>query len=291
MPAALNKKISIKNTLFVLLFLMISCQNDEHIVVPGSAPLSYMVEDATYTSSVIANTPRKIKVCLPSDYNKLQINLPVLYLLHGGQGDENSWIDYGWIVQKLTARYKEGIIFPMVVVTVANMDIGSDYRSPGLGSAEGDRYVQEFVKDLIPFIESKYQVSTQRKDRAVAGLSAGGIQTLNLALFHPEKFGYVYPLSAAYFEEALDTLNSGKYDDVLANPQINQFRKFILYCGSEDGIFYAAGDAENSLLVRTLQLFDDHNINYQSVVDAGYIHSWDYWQLCFDRFVTTLFQE
>ena len=52
------------------------------------------------------------------------------------------------------------------------------------------RPFSDFLNDILPFVEKTYPVSTQRVDRAIAGFSMGGIQTLNLALWHPEKFGY-----------------------------------------------------------------------------------------------------
>lgn len=272
-----------------IVFGIISCQDNSVESTRKPTAASYRVESATYISSVVPGASRQLNICLPSNYQQLRGPLPVLYLLHGAVGNESSWIEGGQIVHKLSTLYKQGAIFPLIVVTPANMAMGSNYRAVGPVGPGGDRYVQEFVDDLIPFIEANYKASSQREDRALAGLSAGGIQTLNLGLFFPEKFGYVYPLSTGYSEEGADTLRSGYYDAVLNNPEINRFKKFTLYCGANDEIFYNTTDPENTLLGKTLKIFDDHDIHYQAVIDAGYIHSWAYWQLCFDRFIQAIF--
>jgi enterochelin esterase-like enzyme len=58
---------------------------------------------------------------------------------------------------------------------------------------ERRRFAQDFLRDLVPFVQKTYPVSTRREDTAIAGFSMGGVQTLNLAIWHPEMFGYVFP--------------------------------------------------------------------------------------------------
>ncbi len=249
--------------------------------------LLYEIDQRTYISTVFGAVIRPVNVCLPSDYDTLSGLLPVLYLLHGAGGDEFSWIRDGHIVEKLSSLYDEGSISPMVVVTMANLPIGSNFMGVG---PEGDPFVQEFVTDIMPFIEDNYRASFLREYRAIGGLSAGGIQTLNLGLFFPDSFGYVYPMSTGYFESGLDTLNSEHYDDVLDNPEINNLIEFTLSCGSNDWLFYNPIDPDNTLFQKTLNLLDDHGIQYESVIDEGYFHSWKYWRLCFDRLILEVFQ-
>src|ERR1039457_7522906 len=59
---------------------------------------------------------------------------------------------------------------------------------------DNDPFAQDFLRDLVPFVQKTYPVSTRREDTAIAGFSMGGVQTLNLAIWHPEVFGYVSPI-------------------------------------------------------------------------------------------------
>jgi Domain of unknown function (DUF5597)/Putative esterase len=97
--------------------------------------------------------------------------------------------------------------------------------SMGAG-ADQDPFIQDLMKDIIPFVEQNYRVSPQREHRAIAGLSMVGVQTLNTALWYPEKFGYVYPMSTGYLPDAIKELEE-KYASVLKNPAINQFKSLF----------------------------------------------------------------
>src|SRR5262249_43524930 len=71
--------------------------------------------------------------------------------------------------------------------------------SPSGSRPPADEFEQDFLTDLRPYVEKHYRVLTDRKDRAIAGLSMGGSQTLNLAIPHQEKFAYVGVFSSAIF--------------------------------------------------------------------------------------------
>ncbi len=105
-------------------------------------------------------------------------------------------------------------------------------------------------------MESYCQVSTKRELTAFAGLSMGGIRAFDIGLFHPEKFGYVLPLSTGYFPDQLKMLEE-KYAQTLKNPEINNLKLFWIAMGGEQDIAYQNGK-------NTLALLDKYGIKYQT---------------------------
>ena len=126
---------------------------------------------------------------------------------------------------------------------------------------EQDPFCQDLVKDIIPFIESNFKVSPKREHRAIAGLSMGGVQTLNLALWYPEKFSYVYPMSTGYFPPVIKELEE-KYSSVLKNPAINQFKLFTIGAGKADALVM-----QNNK--NTMDLFTKMGIKFNYVETEG----------------------
>lgn len=123
--------------------------------------------------SKTANDWRRMFVYTPPCYEKSTAAYPVLYLQHGGGEDERGWSQQGLtdiIMDNLIAR-KEAV--PMIIVML-------DGNSKDFNS--------ELFNDCIPLVEKTYRVKTGRASRALAGLSMGGIQTLNACITHPEYF-------------------------------------------------------------------------------------------------------
>lgn len=210
------------------------------------------VEIVWFASSVLNNTGR-MHVYTPPGYEKMKNKLPVLYLQHGGGDNDAAWTTVGkanFILDNLLA---EGKIKPMVVVMPMGHPAPGFHMEPGL---DADPYYKQFFTDILPYIESHYNVSNKREDRAFAGLSMGGIQALNMALFAPEKFSYVFPLSTGYFPEQLKTLEE-KNSNALKNPEINKLKLFWIAMGGEKDIAYKNGLNVNALL-------DKYGIHYKT---------------------------
>ena len=133
---------------------------------------------------------RRMHVWTPAGYEKSNAKLPVLYLIHGGGDNDASWPGVGaagWILDNLLA---EGKIVPMVVV----MPNGTITNVPN----EVPPFAEDMVTSIIPFIEANYNVKTDADNRAMAGLSMGGMETIETAFNHPELFRYVWVLSASF---------------------------------------------------------------------------------------------
>ena len=97
----------------------------------------------------------------------------------------------------------------------------------------------------------------------------GGIQTLNIALWNPEKFGYVYPMSTGYFPPVIKELEE-KYPNILKNPAINQFKLFTIGMGKDDPLAYKNNKA-------MMEMFDKQGIKY-NYVETGGGHTFLVWR-------------
>jgi enterochelin esterase-like enzyme/dienelactone hydrolase len=260
------------------------------------------VELMLYKSSALGGITRRLHVYLPPQYEQLgkkskipyftktgkilrtlwlkrKSKLPVLYLLHGGGDNDASWTTAGRANFILDNLYAEGKLKPMIVVMPAGH---TPLNGIAMGAGtEQDPFCQDFLKDIIPFIEDKYSVSKKRKDRAIAGLSMGGIQTLNLALWNPDKFGYVYPMSTGYFPPVIKELEE-KYTTVLKNTSINQFKAFDISMGRSDPLAFNNNKA-------MMQLFDKMGIKYKYVETEG-AHTYLVWRRYLHDFVQTVFK-
>lgn len=236
------------------------------------------VEIVNYPS-VSLGIQRRMHVYLPPNYNKIKEKLPVLYLFHGGGDNDASWTTVGKANMILDNLYNEGKIKPMIVVMPAG-------HTPLKGLAMGagpdqDPFCKDLINDIIPFIEKNYPVSTKREDHAIAGLSMGGIQTLNIALWHPEKFSYVYPMSTGYFPPNIKELEE-KYSAILKNPAINQFKAFTIGMGKDDPLAYKNNKA-------MMELFDKMGIKYKySETEGG--HTYLVWRRNLRDFAPLLFR-
>lgn len=163
------------------------------VYVPGAAFMDTAdvphgaVAEVTYYSTVLKRF-RRMHVYTPPGYELGGGKYPVFYLLHGAGDSDNSWSTVGragFILDNLIAARKAR---PMIVV----MPAGHTSRAPRIpGSTVADEFPQEFMTDILPYIEKHYRVMPDRAHRAIAGLSMGGAHTLNIAIPNLARFAYV----------------------------------------------------------------------------------------------------
>jgi enterochelin esterase-like enzyme/acetyl esterase/lipase len=225
------------------------------------------LEIINYKSSALEGLDRRLHVYTPPNYDKTKGKLPVLYLLHGGGDSDAAWSTVGKANMILDNLYAQNKLKPMIVVMPAG-------HTPLKGVAMGagpdqDPFCLDMLQDIIPLIEKSYRVSPKREHRAVAGLSMGGIQTLNLALWNPEKFAYVYPMSTGYFENTIKEIEE-KHSAILKNPALNKFNLFTIGMGKDDQLAYKNNQAMMTLLKK-------YNINFNYVETEG-THSFMVWR-------------
>ncbi|HEY0899141.1 MAG TPA: alpha/beta hydrolase-fold protein [Sphingobacteriaceae bacterium] len=151
------------------------------------------VFDNLIVSSKILKGDRKFALYLPPDYETSNRSYPVLYLLHGAGDDQTGWVQFGEVLNITDKAIQDGKATPMIIV----MPDASAGRLGYFNDIKGDwNYEDFFFQELIPHIEKKYRVKSDKRYRAVAGLSMGGGGTLMYAMHRPEMFSSAAPLSA-----------------------------------------------------------------------------------------------
>jgi len=130
----------------------------------------------------------------PPGYESGKGSYPVFYLLHGAGDCDDSWTSVGranFILDNLIATNKAK---PMIVVMPAghtNAGGGGRGAAAAGGPPPRDEFVEDFTQDVMPYVEKHYRVVADRAHRAIAGLSMGGSQTLNIGIPNLEKFAYI----------------------------------------------------------------------------------------------------
>src|SRR5262245_21614661 len=175
------------------------------VYVPGSDLMDTRnvphgaVSAVTYQSTAL-QTVRRMHVYTPPGYELGTGTFPVFYLLHGAGDNDESWTSVGragFILDNLIAAKKAK---PMIVV----MPAGHTSRTPvnAIGRSATDEFVEDFVKDVVPYVEKRYRVIADRAHRAIAGLSMGGNQTLHVAMPRLDQFAYVGVFSSGLLAAA-----------------------------------------------------------------------------------------
>jgi enterochelin esterase-like enzyme len=190
------------------------------------------LDSISYPSKTVG-TVRKALVYTPPGYSKRK-KYPVLYLLHGIGGDEKEWLKGGRPQVILDNLYAEGKLKPMLVVMPNGRALKDDRAVGNIYSPEKvagfANFEQDLLNDLIPYIEKTYKPLTTRENRALAGLSMGGGQSLNFGLGHLEKFAWVGAFSAAP--------NTKKSEELVPDPEKAKKLLKLLWisCGDQDGL-------------------------------------------------------
>jgi len=234
--------------------------------------------------STIAGDDRHYFVYTPPNYNpKSSAKLPVLYLLHGYSDDANGWSDVGrvsFIVDNLIATGKAK---PMVVVMplgygtmeflARSWDAWSD---EALRKKNVEMFRKELLNEVLPQVEKQYSVSTKLADRAIAGLSMGGGETLDVGLSNPDKFAYI-----GAFSSALQDLDySASFP--MASKDINKNVKLLyVACGVDDHLI-----APNRKFIDYLKSKD---VKVEFVETPG-AHTWMVWRRNVAEFSQRLFR-
>ena len=210
------------------------------------------------------NAPRTMRVWTPAGYEKSTEKLPVLYLIHGGGDNDSSWPTVGCAGEILDNLMAEGKIKPMVVV-MPNGTIEGDLMN------EVPLFEKDMVTDIIPFVEANYRVKTDKNSRAIAGLSMGGMETMETALKHPELFAYVWVLSAGYFPDRKEEF--AKYADLIHKAAPGAKKNFKVLAFTQGG----PTDIAYNNCKATLKEFDKAGYKYEyNDVSGG--HSWEAWR-------------
>ena len=230
--------------------------------------------------SQLLGIPRRMAVYTPYGYEKnTKQKYPVLYLLHGGGGDEEAWPSMGRAVQILDNLIAKGLAKPMIVVMPngnPNQRAAQTLKLPNDGKAEGQNaYVNSLVKEIIPFIEKEYRAIPKADSRAISGLSMGGGHTTAATLNYPGVFGYICPLSCGIRE-------SEELDAQLQGIKKAGYKLYWIGVGKEDTGAY------NGSLILDKHLTDLGMEHTLYVSDDA--HVWKNWRLYLNTFAQLLFK-
>jgi len=163
------------------------------------------VFDNLSMQSKLLKMDRKYAIYLPPDYESSQRSYPVLYLLHGSGDDQTGWVQFGEVLNITDEAIKSGIATAMIIV----MPDANSGKKGYVNDVKNEwRYEDFFFQEFIPFIEKTYRTRTDKRYRAISGLSMGGEGTFIYALHHPELFASACPLSAATGPRTIDDLKN-----------------------------------------------------------------------------------
>jgi enterochelin esterase family protein len=239
------------------------------------------VECVTYKSTALGKN-RRAHVYTPPGYETGTDKYPVLYLLHGAGDSDDSWTSVGRAHDILDNLIAAKTAKPMVVVMPAGHVGPFAFGSPMpmSGGPPAARFEDDFEKDLRPYIEKTYRVETDRANRAIAGLSMGGGQTLNLFAAKPTDYSAVGVFSSAVFARGDEWEKANK--DRLSAKEARDGLKVL---------WFATGKAD-FLLDRTkatVALLEKWGLKPDfKETDGG--HTWINWQQYLNEFAPKLFR-
>jgi enterochelin esterase family protein len=260
------------------------------VLVPGADWLDTRdvphgaVSEVTYWSSTLKRF-RRLHAYTPPGYESSQDKYPIFYLLHGAFDSDDSWSSVGragFILDNLIAAGKAK---PMVVVMPHGHTGPFSFGMPLSGEFE-----PEFVTDIMPQMEKRYRVFTDRQHRAMAGLSMGGAQTLNIGIPHLDQFSYLGVYSSGIFGIAGGPGGNSpqgptfeeKNKAILDDPKLKEGLKLFWFATGKDDFLVATSRA-------TVEMFKHHQFNviYKETDGA---HTWDNWRDYLREFAPQLFQ-
>jgi len=253
-----------------------------------------ILESQSMTSELL-NTDVKYSVYLPPNFEDSEDTYPVVYLLNGFTGDETGWSRVGLVSDTANELIRGKKIVPMVII----MPDGDDrlYMNIADGSYP---YEDMFIKELMPYVEKKYRIKSEKKYRSTSGLSMGGAGSLRLALKHHELFNSCAAYSSAivtdfelkltpqenfenYFARIDPDLIGKKGDNRLTNsyndysvlnlvntkdPELLKSVNIYFDCGDDD--FLAIGNSQLHIDLIKKRIPHEYRVR-----DGG--HTWNFW--------------
>ncbi len=246
-----------------------------------------VVHHHIYTSRIIEALPDGTEdyyIYTPPGYTSTRATpYPVLYLLHGWSSLAGAWITNGQADRILDHLLAEGKIVPMVVVmplgygdlrfVTGGMDQWKDEKNI---RHNADGFSRALREEIIPQVEAAYRVSRRREDRAIAGLSMGGGESLEIGLNHPELFAWIGGFSASVHYK-----DPAPVYPAIAKLSVQAPRLLWIACGTEEELL-----APNRAFVSWLKQQGAHPV----AVETPGIHNWPVWREDLLLFTPLLFR-
>ncbi|HVO12810.1 MAG TPA: alpha/beta hydrolase-fold protein [Vicinamibacteria bacterium] len=296
--------------------------------VPGAASADYETNDVPHGTlaqvwypSPTLGARRRMYVYTPPGYEAGRERYPVLYLLHGGGGDEDAWTTLGRAPQILDNLIAQGRAKPMIVVMTngnaaqaASRDLlpppdprGAAPPPAGASALTAAilRFPESLVQDVVPFVDATYRTRADREGRAIAGLSMGGAQALYAGFNNLDQFAWIAAFSGGFpllpgvavsitppanaaslrgpdVSRSIDPVKFSELHPKLDASANPRLRLFYLSMGLEDGLITTHAALK--------KLLDEKGVRYTLLEKPGYGHEWRFWRLSLKDLCSRLFQ-
>ncbi len=267
-----------------------------YFIIGNGKADNYKVSDVPHGSvthswykSIGFDKQRRITIYTPPNYETSKIKYPVLYLLHGSGGDEDSWFNLGRATQIFDNLIAQKKMKPMIVV----MTNGNYYQTASPSQASEDFMLpnddlpypgtfETSFGDVIKFIDKNYKTLNNKQNRAIAGLSMGGFHTYCISANYPNTFDYVGLFSPAisYRKKGSAKVYENLDEKILAQKK-NGYKLYWIAMGKKDFLY-------DNLLENRIKL-DKINFKYQYIETAG-SHTWNNWRDYLVQFTPMLFK-
>jgi len=264
------------------------------LTVPGDSPQPW--EDANvphgtlhhhiYTTATVLGLPENASayfVYTPPGYDEqAKKPYPVLYLLHGWSDSDAGWSVVGRANLIFDNLLAQGKIKPMVVVMplgygdLSFLHTHDVWEDSAAIDHNTDLFTKALLTEVMPRVESEYHVSKDRNDRAIAGLSMGGLESLEIGLTHTGQFAWIGGFSSA--------VHRLEYANVLASldPKTANLRLLWIACGTEDSLIKPNRKLVDFLKTKEMPV---------TQIETPGLHTWLVWRDNLVHFTPLLFQQ
>ncbi len=236
------------------------------------------LSEITYQSSVVGG-PRRMHVYTPPGFGMGNQRYPVLYLLHGAMDSDDSWGTVGRASFILDNLIASGAAKAMIVV------MPRGHTGPANRGATAQKlpdFVAEFQKDIKPYIESHYPLAGGRANTAIAGLSMGGQQTLDIAMGNLGDFGWIGVYSSGVFSIATNNDWETAHLAALDNANLKKELKLVWFSTGKDDFLLETTRSTVGMLKK-----HNFNVNYNESTGG---HTWINWRDYLHTFAPQLFK-
>ncbi len=236
------------------------------------------VSSVRYVAASLGNARREMYVYTPPGYEKSTMSYPVLYLIHGGGDTAISWSTVGRANDILDNLIAENKAKPMIMVMPSGWTLtGGQVMT---SDATKDPFTKEMMEDIIPFVQSRYRTLANPENRALSGLSMGGIQTLNIGLHHLGAFRYVAVMSSGWISE--DDRQFFYKSEAAQIPKYNSQLKLFWWGWGQTDIARANGLA-------VIDKFRSEGVKIETLETPGG-HEWANWRIYLHEVAPKLFR-
>jgi enterochelin esterase-like enzyme len=252
-----------------------SCRWESGIEIPAHDADFYAMKNVPHGNvqqvlfwSESTQQVRRAMVYTPPTYgqNKKE-KYPVLYLQHGWGEDETAWSRQGHANLIMDNLIAEGKIQPFIVVMTYGMT--NDVKFGTIGQFTAKEFETVLVDELVPYIDSHFQTKADKWNRAMAGLSMGGVETKLITLRRPETFGYYGLLSGGMYAP----------EDIKDKSQVRM-------------IFQSCGSKENPDGIRkSVEALKAAGFNAHGYVSEGTAHEFLTWRRSLKEMAPLLFKK